>query len=72
MADSKSRQSGSKEEVVVKERRRARDFGSAKGKRIFWMESRHSRAICRGMAPLYGNNLRQQLLDGDDETQNTQ
>jgi hypothetical protein len=51
-ADSKRSESGSKEEVDVRERRRERDLGSARGKRIFCRESRASRASWRGRAPL--------------------
>lgn len=53
MADSKRRQSGSNEEVDIKDCRRARDLASGSGKRTFWRESRASSASCRGRAPLF-------------------
>lgn len=53
-ADSKRRHSGSKNEVEIGDWSKDRDLelGSERGNRIFCMESRHSRASCRGRAPL--------------------
>ena len=52
VADSKRKQSGSKDAVDTKDWRSARDLASESGKRTFWTESRASSASWRGRAPL--------------------
>ena len=54
-AESKRRQSGSKEDLEHSESKRDFDLRSVSGNKIFCTESRHSSASCRGRAPLRMN-----------------